>query len=164
MPQLACRTNPIVEEDGESVINYGSHVEDKEEDVAPAGYIYNDPGSRHFYPVYVKNPKYRETRIEPKIALAGFIKYATDYTYVSRTMGIGHEICTIPIVVGRQARFYKRINAEQWRQLKRGNEHEFAVNEVLTQLGDLCLTGEVNRYRNYSESHCTLESTLREAQ
>ena len=96
--------------------------------------------------------------------LTSFIKYTTDYTYVSRTMGIGHEICTIPVVVGRRAHFYEKVSAEQWRQLQRDNEHEFAVNEVLTQLGDLRLTGEVNQYRNYAKSHQSLKNTLREAQ
>ena len=165
-PQLTCHTNPIVEEDGESIsaINYQSKIEEEEEDVAPAGYIYNDPRSCHFYPVYVKNLKFGETRIEPKIVLASFIKYATDYTYVSGTMGIGHKIHTIPVVVGRRAHFYEKVMAEQWRQLQRGNEHKFAVNKVLTQLGDLRLTGEVNQYRNYTESHHSLENTLREAQ
>ena len=85
--------------------------------------------------------------------LASFIKYTTDYTHVSGMMGIGHEIRTIPVVVGRRACFYEKVSVEQWRQLQRGNEHEFVVNKVLAQLGDLRLTGEVNRYRNYAESH-----------
>ena len=48
--------------------------------------------------------------------------------------------------------------------MTRGNEHEFAVNEVLSQLGDRRLTGEVNRYCNYQESLNSLENILRDQQ
>ena len=137
-PQLARRTNPMIKEESKSVstIDYNSRVEDKEEDVAPAGYIFNDPQCGHFYPVYIENPKYGETRTEPRIAMAKYVKYATDYTYVKGTMRIGHEVLTVLVTVGRRARFYARMTEANWRELQRGNEHEFAVNEVLSQLGD----------------------------
>ena len=125
-----------------------SRIKDKEDKVAPAGYIYNNLTSHHFYPVYVTNPKYGEIRAEPHIAMATFIKYATDYMYVSGTMGIGNKIRTIPVVVGRRACFYSWMTEESWRELQQGNKHKFAVNEVLSQLGDLRLTGEINWYCN----------------
>ena len=74
--------------------------------------------------------------MEPRIAMAKYVKYATDYTYVRGTMGIGHEVHTVPVTVGRRARFYARMMEGNWRELQRGNKHEFAVNEVLSQLGD----------------------------
>ena len=165
-PQLTRRTNPMIKEESESVsaIDYNSRVEDEEEDVAPAGYIFNDPQCGHFYPVYIENPKYGETRTEPRIAMAKYVKYATDYTYVKGTMGIGREVRTVPVTMGRRARFYTRMTEANWRELQGGNEHEFAVNEVLSQLGDRRLTGEVNRYRNYQETLNSLENILRDQQ
>src|ERR1700761_8140169 len=158
-PQLARRTNPLIEEDSESIsaIDYSSRVEDETEDVAPAGYVFNDPQCGHFYPIYVANPKFGETRTEPHIAMAKYVKYATDYTYIRGMMGIGHEVHTIPVTVRRRACFYACMTEENWRELQRDNEHEFAVNKVLSQLGDHQLTGEVNRYHTYQEMLNLLE-------
>ena len=85
----------------EDKVDYSSQVEDEIDEVAPVGYIFNDPQGQHFYPIYVNNPQYSESRVEPRISIATFIKYATDYTYISRTMSIGHEIRTLPVMVGR---------------------------------------------------------------
>ena len=79
-------------------------------------------------------------------------------------MGIGHEICMIPVMVGRHARQYTCMTEAGWRELMRGNEHKFTVNKVLNQLGDLRLTGEINCFHNYMEEKSSLDQCLREAQ
>ena len=156
----------MIEEELESIsaIDYSSRVDKAEEDVALVGYVFNDPQCRHFYPIYIKNPKFGETCTEPCIAMAKYIKYTVNYTYVKGTMGIGHAVCTNPVTVGRRARFYTRMTEANWRELQRGNKHKFAVNEVLSQLGDCRLTGEVNRYHNYQETLSSLENILRDQQ
>ena len=112
--QLACRTNPMIEEESESVsaIDYSTRVKEAKEDVVPVGYVFNDPQSGHFYPVYIENPKFGETRMEPHITMTKYVKYAVNYTYVKGTMGIGREVRTVPVTVGRRAHFYARMTEE----------------------------------------------------
>ena len=112
--QLACRTNPMIEEESESVsaIDYSTRVKEAKEDVVPVGYVFNDPQSGHFYPVYIENPKFGETRMEPRITMTKYVKYAVNYTYVKGTMRIGHEVRTVPVTVGRRAHFYARMTEE----------------------------------------------------
>ena len=62
------------------------------------------------------------------------------------------------------ARQYTCMTEVAWRELMKGNEHKFAVNEVLNQLGDLRLMGEVNHFCNYAKEQNILDCTLRKAQ
>ena len=45
----------------------------------------------------------------------------------------------------------------------RGNKKEFAINEALTEMGDLCLWGEINTFRGTAELKKTLEEMLKDA-
>ena len=45
----------------------------------------------------------------------------------------------------------------------RGNEKEFAINEALSEMGDLRLWGEINTFRGTAELRKTLEEMLRDA-
>ena len=50
--QLGRCTIPIMEDK----VNYSSQVEEEVDEVAPMGYIFNNPQGLHFYPIYVNNP------------------------------------------------------------------------------------------------------------
>ena len=93
----------------EDKANYTTCIKEEIDEVALAGYIFNDPQGLHFYPIYINNPHFGETRVEPRISITTYIKYVTDYMYISGTMGIGHEICTIPVMVGWHARQYTHM-------------------------------------------------------
>ncbi|KAF8259936.1 hypothetical protein EI94DRAFT_1706684 [Lactarius quietus] len=82
---------------------------------------------------------------------------------VTGTQLKGAVECTVPVMVGRRSRHYSTITAEQWRTLRRDSSSEFAVNEALADLGDIRLTGEINRYRGYSQTKDILEMLHREA-
>ena len=58
-PQLAICSQPILDNDDDSVVDYDRPVTEEDKDTAPPGYLLNDPQSRVFYPIYLQNPQYR---------------------------------------------------------------------------------------------------------
>jgi hypothetical protein len=173
-PQLGRRTQPFPEDDEDSVvlhenddtsvIDYSRVAETTPEGEAPVGFIYNDPDSRHFYPVFVTNPMYSRWDNEPRIVMAKYIKYSSDYIHVTGTSGTGGDERTLPVQIGRRARSYKHMTTEMWRDFRRGSNKEFAINEALANVGDPKLTGEINRLRGSLDLRDTLTSLLRDAQ
>ncbi|KAF8274211.1 hypothetical protein EI94DRAFT_1794428 [Lactarius quietus] len=178
LPQLACHTVPIEvrvdmeihqeqEEDVFSSVNYGRPVlqDEGREDDAPYGFIPNEPSSCHYYPIYVLNERYVSGEVaKPRAVLATYIKYSPDFTMVTRTQCKGAPEHTVPIMVGRCSRHYSTITDMQWKTLQWESDSEFAVNEALADLEDICLIGEINRYRGYSQTKEILEKLRREAQ
>ena len=160
-PQLAIRSLPI-EEDAISSIDYKSVVEDP--DAAPQGFIFNELDGCHFYPIHVPNPNYGKWDQEPRSTLAKYIQYNTDYTYVTGTAGRGYSQHSIPVYIGRQTRFYTAMTTEQWREFLRGAPQEFLINEVIADMADPCIVGEVNRLRGKMELKDTLDKLHRDAQ
>jgi hypothetical protein len=127
------------------------------------GYIPNTPDSKHFYPIYVTTKKCREEGTGPCIVIAPFIKYNPDYTYVFGTEGEGCEIRNVPVQVGRRAQHYERMTRAKWRDLRRGDIREFAINEALEDLGDIRLKGELNRFRGLADQKEILADLLKDA-
>jgi hypothetical protein len=162
-PQLACRSLPIREDEEESAVNDDRAEEQLTELTAPVGYIPNTPGSKHFYPIYVTTKKYREEGTGPRIVIAPFIKYNPDYTYVFGTEGEGCEIRNVPVQVGRRAQHYEWMTAAKWRDLRRDDRREFAINEALEDLGDIRLKGELNRFRGLADQKEILADLLKDA-
>jgi hypothetical protein len=160
---LARRSLPIREDKEESVVNYDRVEEQLTELTAPVGYIPNTPHSKHFYPIYVTTKKYREEGTGPRIVIAPFIKYNPDYTYVFGTEGEGCEIRNIPVQVGRRAQHYKRMTRAKWRDLRKGDIREFAINEALEDLGDIRLKGELNRFRGLADQKEIVADLLKDA-
>ena len=160
-PQLAIRSLPI-EEDTISSINYQSVVEDP--DSAPQGFILNELDGRHFYPVHVPNPCYGKWDQEPRSTLAKYIQYNADYTYVTGTAGRGYSQHTIPVYIGRQTRFYTNMTPAKWWEFQCGALQEFLINEVIADMADPRIVGEVNRLRGKMELHTTLDKLCRDAQ
>ena len=152
-----------MDNDNDSVVNYDRSVISEDEDSAPPGYLLNDPQSRHFYPVYLSNPAYSNGNKEPRMVLAKYIKYSTDYRYAYGMMKKGGEVRDLPVQIGRRAWHYTRMMEANWRDLMRGNEKEFAINEALVEMGDLRLWGEINTFRGMAELRKTLEEMLRDA-
>jgi hypothetical protein len=162
-PQLTRRSLPIREDEEESVVNYDRAEEQLTELTAPVGYIPNTPDSKHFYPIYVTTKKYREEGTGPRIVIAPFIKYNPDYIYVFGTEGEGCEICNVPVQVGRRAQQYERMTRAKWRDLRRGDIREFAINEALEDLGDIRLKGELNRFRGLADQKEIVADLLKDA-
>jgi hypothetical protein len=162
-PQLAHRSLPIREDEEESAVNYDRAEEQLTELTAPVGYIPNTPDSKHFYPIYVTTKKYREEGTGPRIVIAPFIKYNPDYMYVFGTEGEGCEIRNVPVQVGRRAQHYERMTRAKWRDLRRGDTREFAINEALEDLGDIRLKGELNRFRGLADQKEILADLLKDA-
>jgi hypothetical protein len=163
-PQLARRSLPIREdEEEERAVNDDRAEEQLTELTAPVGYIPNTPDSKHFYPIYVTTKKYREEGTGPRIVIAPFIKYNPDYTYVFGTEGEGCEIRNVPVQVGRRAQHYERMTGAKWRDLRRGDIIEFAINEALEDLGDIRLKGELNRFRGLADQKEILADLLKDA-
>ena len=50
--QIGCCTIPIMKDK----VDYSTHIKEEVDEVALAGYIFNDPQGLHFYPIYVHNP------------------------------------------------------------------------------------------------------------
>jgi hypothetical protein len=163
-PQVTHRSLPIREDDEEEcAVNYDRAEEQLTELTAPVGYIPNTPDSKHFYPIYVTTKKYREEGTGPRIVIAPFIKYDPDYTYVFGTEGKGCEIRNVPVQVGRRAQHYERMTRAKWRDLRRGDIREFAINEALEDLGDIRLKGELNRFRGLADKKETVADLLKDA-
>jgi hypothetical protein len=162
-PQLARRSLPIREDEEESAVNDDRAEEQLTELTAPVGYIPNIPDSKHFYPIYVTTKKYRKEGTGPRIVIAPFIKYDPDYTYVFGTEGEGCEIRNVPVQVGRRAQHYERMTRAKWRDLRRGDIWEFAINEALEDLGDIRLKGELNRFRGLADQKETVADLLKDA-
>jgi hypothetical protein len=162
-PQLARRSLPMREDDEESTINYDREPE-LVELTAPVGYIPNTPNCKHFYPIYVTTKKYREEGTGPRIVIAPFIKYNPDYTYVFGTEGEGCEIRNVPVQVGRRAQHYERMTGTKWRDLRKGDIREFAINKALEDLGDIRLKGKLNRFRGLADQKEILADLLKDAQ
>jgi hypothetical protein len=162
-PQLTRRSLPIREDEEESAVNDDRAEEQLTELTAPVGYIPNTPDSKHFYPIYVTTKKYREEGTGPRIVIAPFIKYNPDYTYVFGTEGEGCEIRNIPVQVGRRAQQYERMTRAKWRDLRRGDIREFAINEALEDLGDIRLKGELNRFRGLADQKEIVANLLKDA-
>lgn len=97
------------------------------------------------------------------MALAKYIQYSLDFTYVHETLGRGQEIHSTPVNIGCRARQYTKMTSQMWRDLQRGKKHEFAINETLAQMGDVCLVGKVNHFRGQVEVRDALKELLREA-
>src|ERR1700761_7946248 len=95
--------------------------------------------------------------------LAKYIKYSTDYRYAYGMLKKGGEVHDLPVKVGRRACHYTCMTENNWHDLMRGNEKEFAVNKALSEIGDLRLTGEINTFRGLAELKKTLEDMLKEA-
>ena len=165
LPQLAIRSAPIVEDDEESAINYDRKTEpDVDANTAPLGFIYNDPDSRHYYPIYVPNPNFGERNEKERTIVARYIQYSADYTSVCGTNGKGYPQRNLPVTIGRQARHYTRMTKVMWEELRRGAPREFIINEALADMGDARVVGEVNRLRNQMETDTALYGLLQDAQ
>ena len=104
-PQLAIRSQPIMDNDNDSVVDYNQSVVTEDEDSAPPGYLINDPQSRHFYPVYLSNPDYSNSsgNTKPRMVLAKYIKYSTDYRYAYGMLKKDREVRDTPVQIGRRA-------------------------------------------------------------
>jgi hypothetical protein len=168
-PQLAQRTEklPILEDVDDaatSVIEYLTVDDPVPNEEAPVGFVPNNRDGRHFYPIYLRNPKYGKWDMEPKMVMATYIKYSLDYTSVTGSMGQGQEERTLPVQVGRRARYYTAMTAAMWRDLERGSSKEFAINDCLADISDARITGEINRFRGYAELRQTLNGFLLGAQ
>jgi hypothetical protein len=161
-PQLAIRSLPMVE-DTLSSVNYDREAEQGNPDDPPAGFIVNDPDSRHYYPVYVPNPMYRNWDEQDRTKVARYIQYQTDYTYVTGTDGQGYSRRTIPVYIGRQTNRYAPMTSSKWREFARGALQEFIINEAVAEMGDPRIIGEVNRYRGKRELKDTLDKLLHDA-
>ena len=161
-PQLAIRSQPILDNDNDSVVNYNRSVVEEDEDTGPPGYLVNDPQSRVFYPIYLQNPQYSQGSTQPRMMLAKYIKYSTDYRYAFGMLKKGGEIRDTPVQIGRRARHFTQMTEANWRDLMRGNEKEFAINKALTEMGDLRLWGEFNTFRGTAELKKTLEEMLKD--
>ena len=162
-PQLAIWSEPILDNDNDSLVNYARSVLEEDEDTAPTGYLINDPTSCHFYPIYLNNPSFGIECSQPRMILAKFLKYSTDYQYAYGMLKKGGEVCNTPVQVGRRAHSYMHMMEAQWRDLMRGNEKEFAINKALLEMGDLRLLGEINTFRRHVELKKTLEDMLKDA-
>jgi hypothetical protein len=168
-PQLARCTEPLliledVDDAATSVIEYLSVADPTPTEEAPVGFVPNNRDGRHFYPIYVRNPKFGKWDLEPKMVITSYIKYALDYTTVTGSMGQGHEERTLPVQVGRRVQYYTAMTTAMWRDLERGSSKEFAVNDCLADIGDARITGEVNHFRGYAELRQTLNRYLLDAQ
>jgi hypothetical protein len=167
--QLARCTEPLpaMEQDDDaatSVIEYGSVATPEPTSDTPTGFVPNNIDGRHFYPIYVKNPKYSKWDLEPKMVVTEYIRYSIDYTEVTGTMGQGHKQRTTPVQVGRRACYYAAMTTAMWRDLERGSSKEFAVNDCLADIGDAHITREINQFRGYAELRQTLNRYLLDAQ
>jgi hypothetical protein len=114
-PQLSIHSVPI-EEDALSSVNYERVAKQGNPDDPPAGFIVNDPDSRHYYPMYIPNPMYRNWDEQDHTKVARYIQYKSDYTYVTGTEGQGYSQHTIPVYIGRQTRHYSPMTASKWRE------------------------------------------------
>jgi hypothetical protein len=152
-PQLAQRTEPLL-------------ILEDVDDTATSiiGFIPNNRDGRHFYPIYMRNPKFGKWDLEPKMVIASYIKYSLNYTSVTGSMGQGQEECTLPVQVGCRAQYYATMTTAMWRDLERGSSKEFAVNDCLADIGDTHIIGKVNRFRGYAELRQTLNGYLLDAQ
>jgi hypothetical protein len=147
-----------------STIDY-SHI--AEQDFSynmPDGFVPNDPEGRYFYPVYVKNPKFRKWDKEPKLMLAPFVWYTVNFTYVTGSAGRNEENCTVPVFIGRKAHFFQKMMTDKWNDLKQGSNQEFAVNEAIALAGDPRLTGKLNHFRGKDNLCRVLKEMLNNAQ
>jgi hypothetical protein len=158
---LAQRTEPLpeledVNDTATSVIEYLSVTDPTPSEEAPVGFVPNNRDGRHFYPIYVCNPRFGKWDLEPKMVIATYIKYSLDYTNVTGSMGQGQEECTLPVQVGWRAQYYAAMTTAMWRDLERGSSKEFAVNDCLADIGDARIIGEVKRFRGYAEMRQTL--------
>jgi hypothetical protein len=168
-PQLARCTEPLpiledVDDTAMSVIEYLSVANPTPNEEVPVGFVPNNRDGRHFYPIYVCNPKFGQWNLEPKMVIASYIKYALNYTTVTGSMGQGHKEHTLPVQVGCRAQYYAAMMTAMWRDLERGSSKEFAVNDCLADIGDAHITGEVNCFRGYAELWQTLNGYLMDAQ
>ncbi|KAH9163685.1 hypothetical protein EDB89DRAFT_2078554 [Lactarius sanguifluus] len=161
-PQLAFRSVPIVGYDADSISDNPVPELETVPDLTPTGFIFNNPDSCLFYPIYVTNPAY-EDRSQPRTILAKWIKYDLDYTYVHGTLGRDSTLRSVPVHVGRRACNYGLMTEAKWKKLLRGADEEFAINEALMEIGDPRLTGEVNQLCGQSAVKDTLEGLLRDA-
>ena len=84
---------------------------------------------------------------EEPMVVAKFVQYSADYMHVTGCNGKAYPRKTIPVYVGRRATNYGKVTAEQWRELRRGSPQEFMVNEVVADLNDARIVGELNRFR-----------------
>jgi hypothetical protein len=112
-PQLSIHSVPI-EEDALSSVNYERVAKQGNPDDPPAGFIVNDPDSRHYYPMYIPNPMYGNWDEQDHTKVARYIQYKSDYTYVTGTEGQGYSQRTIPVYIGRQTRHYSPMTASKW--------------------------------------------------
>jgi hypothetical protein len=168
-PQLAQCTEPLpvledVDDAAMSIIEYLSVVDPTPNKEAPVGFVPNNRDGRHFYPIYVRNPKFGKWDLEPKMVIANYIKYSLNYTSVTGSMGQGQEEHTLPVQVGCRAQYYAAMTTAMWRDLERGSSKEFAVNDCLADIGDARIISEVNQFRGYAELRQTLNGYLLEAQ
>jgi hypothetical protein len=163
-PQLARRSKPFREDKEKSAINYDHTEEQLVELTAPVGYIPNTPHLKHFYPIYITTKKYQEEGTGPCIAIAPFIKYNPNYTYIFGTEGEGCKICNVPNQVGRRAQHYERMTRAKWRELRKGDIREFAINEALEDLGNIQLKGELNHFRGLVDQKEILANLLKDVQ
>jgi hypothetical protein len=74
-PQLARRTErlPVLEDIDDaatSVIEYLTVDDPIPNEEAPVGFVPNNRDGRHFYPIYMRNPKYSKWDLEPKMVIA----------------------------------------------------------------------------------------------
>jgi hypothetical protein len=161
-PQLALQTMLMEEDDDDDLIDYNRPVPIENPYEKPEGFIFNNEDSRLFYPLYVKDSHYNHTEGGPRLMIAPFIKYSPDFTKVTGTEGRGFEQRTTDVQIGRRNPAYTMMSTDMWRTLQKG-EHEFVVNEALSEMGDLRLTGEVNRYRGLTGISRTLNNLRQES-
>jgi hypothetical protein len=92
-PQLARCTEllPLLEDVNDaatSIIEYLSVADPTPNEEVPVGFVPNNRDGRHFYPIYVRNPKFGKWDLEPKMVIASYIKYSLNYTQVTGSMGV----------------------------------------------------------------------------
>ena len=113
-PQLAIWTEPIMDHDNDSMVNYSQSEVEEDDNTAPTGCLTNNPTSRHFYPIYLTNPLFGHGREQPCVVLAKYIKYSTDYRYTYSMLKKG--VAVMPLRY-KQDRTKKKMNRQVKLQL-----------------------------------------------
>ena len=161
-------TSPIIDDHDDTIT---SIIDYHQEQMAPTfnlstpplGYIHNNQESWYFYPIYIKNQLYTEGG-EDKYILAPFIKYDLDYTQVHGTQGMGCEVHTLPVQIGRSVWYSNYMTTTMWSHFWRGSDQQFLINTALEQLGDPRLKGEIKYFRGKADVLNTLNGLLHNAQ
>ena len=135
--------------------------------IPPLGFINNNPNHPFFYRIYIRNPLYCTNEgdwTHRRLIVAPYIKYSANYTMVEGSAGIGTEPCSCPVQMDRRVPTHAPMSPIKWRHLRSGNEREFAINMVLTQINNPKYHSDVNHFKGLSNLKDTLEKLMKEAQ